>query len=118
MGVSKESFCRLPQLWERVRLEIAKKRTDRILPPHARIHEPISLHGLRPSFFPFFPYPFLASRLCQISLLIWYRSRRSTVSWTNSGRSTAYFRLNTLPGAQGKISWAGIQGEIMPCRPG
>jgi hypothetical protein len=67
MGVSKESFCRLPQLWERVHLEIEKKRTDRILPPHARIHEPISLHGLRPSFFPFFPYPFLASRLCQIS---------------------------------------------------
>ena len=54
MGVSKESFCRLPQLWERVRLEIAKKRTDRILPPHARIHEPISLHGLRPSFFSVF----------------------------------------------------------------
>jgi hypothetical protein len=72
MGVSKESFCRLPQLWERVRFEIAKKRTDRILPPHPRIHEPISLHGLRPSFFPFFPYPFLASRLCQISLLIWW----------------------------------------------
>jgi hypothetical protein len=40
MVVSKESFCRLPQLWERVRLEIAKKRTDRILPPQARIHEP------------------------------------------------------------------------------
>jgi hypothetical protein len=51
MGVSKESFCRLPQLWERVHLEIEKKRTDKILPPHARIHEPISLHGLRPSFF-------------------------------------------------------------------
>ena len=85
MVVSKESFCRLPQLWERVRLEIAKKRTDRILPPQARIHEPISLHGLRPSFFPFFPYPFLASRLCQISLLIWYRSRHSTVSWKTRG---------------------------------
>jgi hypothetical protein len=58
MGVSKELLCRLPQLRERVHLEIEKKRTGRILPPHARIHEPILLHGLRPLFFPFFPYPF------------------------------------------------------------
>src|SRR5215469_3695614 len=72
MGVSKELFCRLPQMRERVHLEIEKKRTDRILPQHARIHEPISLHGLRPSFFAFFPYPILASRLCQIGLLIWW----------------------------------------------
>ena len=37
MGVSKELFCRLPQLRECVHLEIEKKRTDRTLPPHARI---------------------------------------------------------------------------------
>jgi hypothetical protein len=85
MGVSKESFCRLPQLWERVRLESRRKGLTEFFLHTLVFTNPISLHGLRPSFFPFFPYPFLASRLCQISLLIWYRSRRSTVSWKNSG---------------------------------
>ena len=106
-GVSKELFCGLPQLWECAHCEIEKKRTDRILTEYAPVQEPVSLYGLRFTFFPRSPLPFFAAPLCQTSFLINGAGQRQRTSSVGERQAPAEAR-NAFP--DGKISSARALG--------